>query len=93
MKRFRVRLALQDHLGADRGLDFLTAARAGGFAGRVIVVTAGLSDATAQMLIRQGIDGIFFKDKPLQALLEFLKRLAGIASRLQNIADGLVAEA
>lgn len=48
-------------LGRERGTEFLTRARERGFEGRVLVLTAGLSDSDAAQLIARGAAGIFLK--------------------------------
>jgi two-component system nitrate/nitrite response regulator NarL len=49
-------------LGSGRGADFVARAREVGFTGRILVVTAGLTDSEAGRLLAQGASGIFFKD-------------------------------
>jgi DNA-binding NarL/FixJ family response regulator len=67
-------LVLLDHdLGAERASQFLPAARQAGFEGRVLVVTAWVSDNEARRLIRQGVSGIFFKHAPLADLTESIR--------------------
>jgi two-component system nitrate/nitrite response regulator NarL len=67
-------VVLLDHdLGAERASQFLPAARQGGFAGRVLVVTAWLSDVEARRLLRQGVAGIFMKESPLDLLIEGIR--------------------
>jgi two-component system nitrate/nitrite response regulator NarL len=62
-------LVLLDHdLGSERASQFLPAARQAGFEGRVLVVTAWVSDTEARRLIRQGVSGIFLKEAPLSDL-------------------------
>jgi two-component system nitrate/nitrite response regulator NarL len=62
MSSAEVDIVLLDYdLGRERGTDFLERARAAGFQGRVLVVTAGLSDADAAQLISRGAAGIFLK--------------------------------
>ncbi|MGD0872406.1 MAG: response regulator transcription factor [Bryobacteraceae bacterium] len=62
-------LVLLDHdLGGERASQFLPAARQAGFEGRVLVVTAWVSDTEARRLIRQGVAGIFLKEAPLSDL-------------------------
>ena len=57
-------LVLLDHdLGAERASQFLPAARQIGYEGRVLVVTAWVSDTEARRLLRQGVNGIFL-NKP-----------------------------
>jgi DNA-binding NarL/FixJ family response regulator len=71
-------LVLLDHdLGAERASQFLPAARQGGFEGRVLVVTAWVSDNEARRLIRQGVAGIFFKHAPLAELTESIHTVVG----------------
>ncbi|MGA3210025.1 MAG: response regulator transcription factor [Terriglobales bacterium] len=48
-------------LGERDGREFLRLAKAQGFNGRVLVVTAGLAEGAAAELIRSGISGIFPK--------------------------------
>ena len=48
-------------LGRERGTDFLARARDFGFQGKVLIVTAGLSDTDAAQLISRGATGIFQK--------------------------------
>src|SRR5579872_5102473 len=67
-------LVLLDHdLGAERASQFLPAARQAGFEGRVLVVTAWVSDTEARRLLRQGVAGIFLKEAPLTDLLESIR--------------------
>jgi len=65
----RFDLVLLDHdLGSERASQFLPAARQAGFEGRVLVVTAWVSDTEARRLLRQGVSGIFLKERPLADL-------------------------
>ena len=62
-------LVLLDHdLGSERASQFLPAARQTGFEGRVLVVTAWVSDTEARRLMRQGVSGIFLKQSPIDEL-------------------------
>jgi two-component system nitrate/nitrite response regulator NarL len=72
-------LVLLDHdLGSERASQFLPAARQAGFEGRVLVVTAWVSDTEARRLMRQGVAGIFLKQAPLSQLIESIRTvLAG----------------
>ncbi len=58
-----------------RGLG--TAARQAGFAGRVLIVTAWISDTEARRLLRQGISGIFVKESSLDDLARAIRTVAG----------------
>jgi DNA-binding NarL/FixJ family response regulator len=70
-------LVLLDHdLGSERASQFLPAARQIGFEGRVLVVTAGVSDTEARRLLRQGVAGIFLKQGPLKELSQAIRTVA-----------------
>jgi DNA-binding NarL/FixJ family response regulator len=74
-------LVLLDHdLGSERASQFLPAARQAGFEGRVLVVTAWVSDTEARRLLRQGVSGIFLKERPLADLTGSIRAVAGGAS-------------
>jgi two-component system nitrate/nitrite response regulator NarL len=67
-------VVLLDHdLGAERASQFLPAARQIGFEGRVLVVTAWVSEMEARRLLRQGVSGIFMKQGPLSELMEGIR--------------------
>jgi two-component system nitrate/nitrite response regulator NarL len=70
-------LVLLDHdLGSERASQFLPAARQAGFDGKVLVVTAWVSDTEARRLLRQGVSGIFLKERPLADLTESIRAVA-----------------
>jgi two-component system nitrate/nitrite response regulator NarL len=70
-------LVLLDHdLGSERASQFLPAARQGGFEGRVLVVTAWVSDMEARRLLQQGVAGIFLKQAPLEELIASIRTVA-----------------
>jgi DNA-binding NarL/FixJ family response regulator len=74
----RYDLVLLDHdLGSERASQFLPAARQTGFEGRVLVVTAWVSDTEGRRLMRQGVSGIFLKEGPLGQLTESIRTVAG----------------
>jgi DNA-binding NarL/FixJ family response regulator len=53
-------------LGDDQGNSFLSAARRAGFEGRVLLVTAGMSETDASVALERGASGIFLKhDSPI----------------------------
>jgi two-component system nitrate/nitrite response regulator NarL len=71
-------LVLLDHdLGSERASQFLPAARQTGFDGRVLVVTAWVSENEARRLMRQGVSGIFLKQGPLSELTESIRTVMG----------------
>jgi two-component system, NarL family, nitrate/nitrite response regulator NarL len=62
LSREKVDIVLLDHdLGEEQGSLFLDAARRSGFAGRVLMVTAGMSDAGTLRALESGASGIFLK--------------------------------
>lgn len=63
-------------LGARRGTEFVELARETGWQGKILMLTAGLSDAEAARLIRGGVVGIVMKDKPLGAVVEAVRSVA-----------------
>jgi DNA-binding NarL/FixJ family response regulator len=87
-----VDLVLLDHdLGSERASQFLPAARQIGFTGRVLIVTAWVSDTEARRLVRQGVSGIFLKESPLSALAESMRLVASgqiwLDKRYANLAS------
>ena len=73
----RYDVVLLDHdLGSERASQFLPAARQIGFEGRVLVVTAWVSDTEARRLLRQGVAGIFLKKSALSDLTNGIRSVA-----------------
>jgi two-component system nitrate/nitrite response regulator NarL len=86
-------LVLLDHdLGAERASQFLPAARQAGYEGRVLVVTAWVSDNEARRLLRQGVNGIFLKQGQLGELGGAIRTVVGggiwLDRSLAAIAEG-----
>jgi DNA-binding NarL/FixJ family response regulator len=78
-------LVLLDHdLGAERASQFLPAARQIGWEGRVLVVTAWVSDNEARRLLRQGVNGIFLKQGELSELAAAIRAVAAGGSWLDR---------
>jgi two-component system nitrate/nitrite response regulator NarL len=70
-------LVLLDHdLGNERAFQFLPAAKQAGFKGQVLIVTAWVSNTEARRLLRQGVSGIFSKQRPLSALASSIRKVA-----------------
>jgi len=80
---------LDSDLGSERGFQFLPAARQAGFSGRVLIVTAWVSDMEARRLMRQGVSGIFSKESSLDSLAPCIRAIqAGetwLDKRYQNL--------
>ena len=88
-----VDLVLLDHdLGSERASQFLPAARQRGFEGRVLVVTAWISDNEARRLLRQGVAGIFLKRGPLDDLSRAIEAVAGGGTWLDASFSGIEQE-
>jgi two-component system nitrate/nitrite response regulator NarL len=63
-------------LGPERALDFLSAAKKRGFQGRVLIVTAGISDQEAVRLVQAGVAGILHKQKSTEVLCDTIRQVA-----------------
>ena len=63
-------------LGPERALDFIGAARRRGFEGKVLIVTAGISDQEAVQLVQAGVAGILHKHHSTNALFEAIRKVA-----------------
>lgn len=73
----RVSVVLLDvDLGSERAVDFVAAARKKGFAGQILVVTAGVSGPEAVQLVQAGIAGILHKQHSTDALCQTLRKVA-----------------
>ncbi len=69
-------ILLDVDLGSERALDFVTAARRIGFEGRVLIVTAGISDPEAVNLIQAGVAGIVHKHHSTEVLCQVIREIA-----------------
>jgi len=63
-------------LGAGRGSDFIARSREAGYSGRILVVTAGLTEAEAGHLLSRGASGIFFKEDSAALLAKGIRTVA-----------------
>jgi len=64
---------LDINLGAEQGGAFLNQARAAGYRGKVLAVTAGVSEREAAWLLERGCSGIFLKTEPVIALVDRIR--------------------
>lgn len=75
-------------LDADPGtagaLEFVEAARKGGYPGKILIVTAGISGQEAVQLIQAGVSGIIHKQHSLQELCGSIRRVAAGEPCLEN---------
>jgi two-component system nitrate/nitrite response regulator NarL len=63
-------------LGTERALDFVRGARGGGFAGQILILTAGMSDQEAVQLVQAGVSGILHKHHSTDDLCNTIRRIA-----------------
>jgi two-component system, NarL family, nitrate/nitrite response regulator NarL len=59
--------------GQERGAEFLNGLRIAGFSGKVLLVTADVSENEVTSLIRKGISGIFMKQESPALLIEGIR--------------------
>jgi DNA-binding NarL/FixJ family response regulator len=64
-------------LGPERAVDFVAAARQGGFSGRILIVTAGISEQEAVRLVQAGVAGILHKQNSTEVLCRTIRQVAG----------------
>jgi two-component system nitrate/nitrite response regulator NarL len=63
-------------LGSERAMDFVTAAKRKGFEGRILILTAGISDQEAVLLIQAGVSGILHKHYSTGVLSDTIRKIA-----------------
>jgi len=69
-------ILLDFDLGQDRVIDFIRDAKASGFLGRILVVTAGISGQEAIQLIQSGVHGILHKHNTPATLCQTIRKVA-----------------
>lgn len=62
-------------LGEDHGSRFISMARAGGYTGKILMVTAGMNAAESSVALKLGASGIFLKHNPPDALVTAIRRV------------------
>jgi two-component system nitrate/nitrite response regulator NarL len=63
-------------LGHERGMDFMDRARQANFKGRILLVTAGVSDREAVLYVQAGAAGILHKQNQPKALCDAILKVA-----------------
>jgi two-component system nitrate/nitrite response regulator NarL len=63
-------------LGSDRAIDFSTRARDRGFGGKILILTAGMSDREAVQLVQSGVAGIIHKHHSTDVLSGAIRQVA-----------------
>ena len=69
-------ILLDVDLGPERAIDFVTEAKEKGFAGQILVVTAGISGQEAVQLIQAGVVGILHKHHSTEELSKTIRQVA-----------------
>lgn len=69
-------IVLLDHdLGKERGFQFMTAAKQGDFRARILIVTAGMTNAESAQALRLGASGILLKQSPPSLLAQAIRKI------------------
>jgi DNA-binding NarL/FixJ family response regulator len=72
----QIDIVLLDYdLGEEPGTYFLNESKRAGFAGRVLMVTGGMSDEVMLRALDHGASGIFLKNSPLAELMQAIRRV------------------
>ncbi len=69
-------ILLDFDLGTEPAVEFAREVKAKGFAGQVLVVTAGISEQEALQLIQAGVAGILHKHNPPEVLCSTIRQVA-----------------
>lgn len=77
-------LLLDFDLGRERATPMVRTLAEQDFAGKILVVTAGVSDLEAVQLIRSGVAGIFHKHHGSKALCDAIRRVASGEAYLET---------
>jgi len=76
LRRKSIDLVLLDYdLGKENGFEFIARARKLGFEGRLLILTAGMSDAESVQAIKLGIGGIFLKHNSPALLAQAMRKV------------------
>ncbi len=81
---------LDINLGFEQGGAFLNLARAEGFSGKVLVVTAGVSKLEAGRLLQRGCAGIFLKHERPQLLIDKIREIANGTDQIEQDSSNAV---
>jgi two-component system, NarL family, nitrate/nitrite response regulator NarL len=94
LRREAIDLVLLDYdLGKENGFDFIARAREMGFAGRFLIVTAGMSDAESVQAVRLGVGGIFPKHSSPALLVQAIRKVTAGETWLDQSAIQALVEA
>jgi DNA-binding NarL/FixJ family response regulator len=77
LKSTKVDVVLLDYdLNQERAAQLITAARRGGFMGKILMVTAGMSAKESSGVLKLGVSGIILKHNPPGSLATAIRRVA-----------------
>jgi len=77
LRRLEVDIVLLDFdLGDEQGSHFLKAARDAGYAGKILLVTAGMNPVQSSAALKAGASGIFLKHNSPAALANAIRQVA-----------------
>ncbi len=85
-------ILLDFDLGEENGLAFLDTARARGFRGKVLLVTAGMSPGDQVRALEAGASGLFLKHSPPTELVRAIRAAIGGEALLSAAAVALLLE-
>ena len=86
-------ILLDFDLGEHNGFGFLAAARAAGFQGKVLMVTAGMSPSDTLRALEAGAAGLFLKQAPPTELVEAIRKVMRGEALLSSSGLGRLLEA
>jgi len=87
-------LVLLDHdLGRERGFEVIGQARQIGFGGRILMVTAGMSDSESVRVLGLGVNGIFFKHSSPTMLVKAIRKVMAGETWLEQDSIKVLVEA
>jgi DNA-binding NarL/FixJ family response regulator len=73
----KVDIVLLDYnLGKERGHDFISSARQSGYAGKILMVTAGMNVTEASLTLKLGVSGIVLKHSSPSTLIKAIRMVA-----------------
>lgn len=76
---------LDINLGSEQGGSFLLRARATGFSGKVLAVTAGVGNREAAWLLKRGCAGIYLKRDPHSILLRRVREIVHETAEMDSV--------
>src|SRR5579863_5754647 len=68
---------MEAHSGSEVAHDLVTAARAAGYQGKFLLMTAGLNRQRSVRALQLGVSGIFLRSRGLEKLLYAIRLVAG----------------